>query len=370
MADTLPEKPANVRFNFNKPVSDIADLAVQTRIIQAMEGGFAKYSHGNHSTIASRERLDNILNRLAEYGKWNAYRPSHQTLILDAGDFLVDLTGSEQRTYSTCGFFIYADSKAILERAHEHIVSIVGESRIVDPMFTVHWHFSSHETLNYASMDEVANETLLDEAYPEIAEGIQTFIDRYLDSSDPVLVLQGPPGSGKTKLIRAILGRMSQRKNKKTEAMSSNDMEALNRDELYVRFLTTTNDVFIVEDADHLLGPRLDGNELMQRFLTIADGIVRGQGRKIIFSTNLPNIGDLDDALVRPGRCFARLMMRALKPMEAEKLVRRLSDLQQRPADGALIRLHQSGKTSFSVAETYRILQLQSEPQSRQTLAA
>jgi ATP-dependent 26S proteasome regulatory subunit len=27
--------------------------------------------------------------------------------------------------------------------------------------------------------------------------------------------------------------------------------------------------------------------------------------RKIIFSTNLPNVGDLDDALVRPGRCFA-----------------------------------------------------------------
>jgi hypothetical protein len=29
--------------------------------------------------------------------------------------------------------------------------------------------------------------------------------------------------------------------------------------------------------------------------------VVRSQGRKIIFSTNLPNVGDLDEALIRPG---------------------------------------------------------------------
>jgi len=35
------------------------------------------------------------------------------------------------------------------------------------------------------------------------------------------------------------------------------------------------------------------------------DPVVRAQGRKIIFTTKLPNIGDIDEALVRPGRCFA-----------------------------------------------------------------
>jgi hypothetical protein len=37
-------------------------------------------------------------------------------------------------------------------------------------------------------------------------------------------------------------------------------------------------------------------------------GVVRAQGRKIIFSTNLPNAGDLDDALLRPDRCFAHMI--------------------------------------------------------------
>jgi len=68
------------------------------------------------------------------------------------------------------------------------------------------------------------------------------------------------------------------------------------------------------EDADHVLKPRADGNEHLHRFLTIADGVVRAQGRKIIFSTNLPNVGDLDDALIRPGRCYARLNIRTLTP--------------------------------------------------------
>src|SRR5262249_34045658 len=78
------------------------------------------------------------------------------------------------------------------------------------------------------------------------------------------------------------------------------------------------HDAFIVEDADHLLKPRAEGNENLHRFLTIADGVVRAQGRKVIFSTNLPNLGDLDDALVRPGRCFPRIYVRNLTVAEAK----------------------------------------------------
>ncbi len=66
--------------------------------------------------------------------------------------------------------------------------------------------------------------------------------------------------------------------------------------------------------------PRADGNDHLHRFLTIADGVVRSQGRKIVFSTNLPNVGDLDEALVRPGRCFARLFVRKLTAAEAKAL--------------------------------------------------
>ena len=205
-------------------------------------------------------------------------------------------------------------------------------------------------------MNEVASEALLDEAYPDVAGGVAAFIARYLDSPDPVLVLQGPPGSGKTRLLRALLGELSRRRGEEIGVMTSADPRALADDQLYVRFLTGAVDAFVIEDADHLLGPRSDGNELMQRFLTIADGIVRNQGRKIIFTTNLPNVGDLDDALVRPGRCFARLMTRALRPAEAERLIGQICEKDGHPPGASLARLHRTARSTYSVAELYRLL--------------
>jgi SpoVK/Ycf46/Vps4 family AAA+-type ATPase len=251
---------------------------------------------------------------------------------------------------------IYADTLELLELAHARVLSIVGGSRILDPMFAMHWYFVAGTGLDFAVMNEVASETLLDEAYPDIGGGVTSLVGRYLDSPEPVLVLQGPPGSGKTRLLRAILGELSRRRGEEIGVMTSNDPRALADDQLYVRFLTGAMDAFVIEDADHLLGPRADGNDLMQRFLTIADGIIRNQGRKIIFSTNLPNIGDLDDALVRPGRCFSRLMTRALRPGEAERFVARLCELDGQPAGVALARLHRTARSTYSIAELYRLV--------------
>jgi hypothetical protein len=61
-------------------------------------------------------------------------------------------------------------------------------------------------------------------------------------------------------------------------------------------FSASTHDAFVIEDADHLLRARTDGNHDLHRFLAVADGVVRAQGRKIIFTTNLPNIRDMDEA--------------------------------------------------------------------------
>jgi ATP-dependent 26S proteasome regulatory subunit len=81
----------------------------------------------------------------------------------------------------------------------------------------------------------------------------------------------------------------------------------------------------VIEDADHLLMARANGNVDLHRFLAVADGVVRAQGRKIIFTTNLPNIGDIDEALVRPGRCFSTVRTRALERCEAASLLARIA---------------------------------------------
>ena len=92
-----------------------------------------------------------------------------------------------------------------------------------------------------------------------------TFIARYLASRETVLILQGPPGTGKTRLVRAILAAMSARKADSARVLCTADMRALENDEIFVDFIT--------------------GNVDLHRFLAVADGVVRAQGPKIIFTT-------------------------------------------------------------------------------------
>ena len=87
--------------------------------------------------------------------------------------------------------------------------------------------------------------------------------------------------------------------------MYTADKRALENDEIFVDFITGVHDAFVIEDADHLLRARTNGNHDLHRFLAIADGVVRAQKRKIIFTTNLPNIRDLDDPTRAVDECSA-----------------------------------------------------------------
>jgi SpoVK/Ycf46/Vps4 family AAA+-type ATPase len=275
--------------------------------------------------------------------------------VLDGDGLFVSAFGSRKIDYCSCAFYIWAADVARAEAARQHILAKAGSTRITEPTFSIEWHFlSSGGGLESATIEEIANDVLFDRAYPEIQGGVRDFIRRFLDAPETVLVLQGPPGSGKTRLIRAILGEISRRKGKQAQALYTGDMKALASDEIFVKFITGEEDAFVVEDADHLLKPRADGNDHMHRFLTIADGVVRAQGRKIIFSTNLPNVGDLDEALIRPGRCFARTHVRSLTAEEARLLAEEIAAGDADKSRRAGEALGESRKRS--VAEVYQAL--------------
>lgn len=75
------------------------------------------------------------------------------------------------------------------------------------------------------------------------------FIDRFLDASETAVVVQGAPGTGKTRLIRAILGEMSRRRSERAQPPYTGDIKSLESDEIFVKFITAWGDAFVVEDA-------------------------------------------------------------------------------------------------------------------------
>jgi len=66
--------------------------------------------------------------------------------------------------------------------------------------------------------------------------------------------------------------------------------------------------------------------------LAVRDGLGSVRDKKLIFSTNWPNVRDVDEALLRPGRCFAVVHFRPLTPAEGLALANSM-DWSVRPDD-------------------------------------
>jgi len=340
----------------NREVHTLWNLVLDHRMARALSEGVSRYPIYRVLNFGARIELDVLLDAVALDPAWRAERVSYEEVLLDGDGVFIVGEGNRKADYCSCSFYIWAADVARAEAAKERLLGKAGSTRITEPMFRIEWTFVSSHGLRSAWIEEMANDVLRDRAYPEIAGGVHAFIDRYLASPEAVLVLQGPPGTGKTRLIRGILGAMSRRKGEDAVALYTGDMKALAGDEMFVKFITGRQDAFVIEDADHLLKPRADGNQHLHRFLTIADGVVCSQGRKIIFSTNLPNVGDLDDALIRPGRCFARIYVRTLTGAEAQALADEIAAGDGEKLARASVTLTAESGRKHSLAEIYRAL--------------
>ena len=154
------------------------------------------------------------------------------------------------------------------------------------------------------------------EFYPSLAgESLTDYYDRFMGSGSNVLVLIGPPGTGKTSFIRGLLHHTG------SGAVVSYDASVLESDEIFAEFMSGREAFMILEDADTFLSSRSKGgNTIMHRFLNIGDGLISTSGKKIVFSTNLPSIRDIDPALLRPGRCFDVMRFGRLNPEQARSV--------------------------------------------------
>lgn len=202
----------------------------------------------------------------------------------------------------------------------------------------------------------IENERIaLPEYYPYLEGGVVQLIKDFLESEESVLIIQGPPGTGKTSGVSAAITSLDLLPvyAKKTDVVSHKEFvsyvfgisdmhmanfagtEANDRKKLFLesiaeeeRFLVdgpfekdpeeaARIPVVIVEDADVLISSRTDGNPLMADLLNETDGLGSNHTRKIIFNTNITDLKLIDEALMRPGRCYGVFNFRLLTVEEA-----------------------------------------------------
>ena len=163
-----------------------------------------------------------------------AQRLDTGTLLLDGNGVFVSAEGYRKPGYCSCTFNLWAESKELadeLVRCCFSVGPVLAGWR--DQMFVIDWQFCNSRGLALVStsFDEIADDFLLDEAYPHLGEPVTQFIERFSCCSAPetVLILLGPPGMGKTRLVRAILAAVSRRKEDSAMAMYTADKNAFGR---------------------------------------------------------------------------------------------------------------------------------------------
>ncbi len=161
------------------------------------------------------------------------------------------------------------------------------------------------------------------EMYPFLnGESLEDYYDRYMNSDASILLLLGPPGLGKTAMIRGLLHHAKQ------SAILTYHNKLLESDEFFASwFRSKDENIVIMEDSDTMLLPRTDGNSMMNRFLNLGDGLITVKNKKMIFTTNLPNVSSIDEALLRKGRCHDVVQFSYLNKDQA-KLIAEKSGLE------------------------------------------
>ena len=248
------------------------------------------------------------------------------------GAFLMSGNGRIVQLSSDSGYLINDSKLSYLHyniQAASIVLRMVGDSDIVVEWYdnatdqfeevtnTIEWMYSSDG--NSIEVPIRNDRKPIDEMYPFLdGRTLEDYYTSFLDSSASILLLIGPPGTGKTTFIRGLLQHAD------TSAIVTYDASILAKDYIFAQFIEGDKNIMVIEDADNFLGARSDGNDMMHKFLNVGDGLVTTKGKKLIFSTNLPSIKDVDPALIRPGRCFDIVHFGQMNEEQATKLADKL----------------------------------------------
>jgi hypothetical protein len=290
-------------------VSDYDDLLTTELLTQRIARNAATF-HQETTVLSNRQKWNEYVEK--EFGN------SEELILVQSNNshgLVLDLQNQNHMSYNV-------DSNSTTIRASgdaEFVTSMIEQVESEFSIVTsyIDWIYSGDG--NSVNVPLNVDRLPVAEMYPFLkGESLESYYDRYMASTANILLLIGPPGTGKTTFIRGLLAHTQE------SAVVTYDAAILEKDYLFAKFIEGEESVMVLEDSDAFLKSRSDGNTMMHRFLNVGDGLVTTKGKKLLFSTNLPSIRDIDSALVRPGRCFDIVTFDLLSHEEAVKLANRL----------------------------------------------
>ena len=173
-----------------------------------------------------------------------------------------------------------------------------------------------------------AGETFQEANYlPEVVESYRHVVVD-LNRKNPcgrIAILDGPPGTGKTHMVRALLNEVPEATFILVQASSVNDLGSPDFIPVLMDACRFGTLILILEDADECLSTRSTSNvAAISSLLNFTDGIFGAMlDIRIIATTNV-SMSDIDAAVVRPGRLCRHLHIGRHLPAAAQLIYNRL----------------------------------------------
>lgn len=206
-------------------------------------------------------------------------------------------------------------------------IELVPETKKVPPVYGFSFEHGSYMVREIGTLGDTFIEGNYDH---EVVEGYRRVVSE-LTKEDPrgrLVLVEGNPGTGKTRMVRALIGDLVN--HSKCIVVPPSLMDRLAGPEftmcLIHQRVQGTPITLILEDADDCLIARQKNTAAkasLAALLNLSDGIMGATLNLRVVATTNQELGGIDEAILRPGRLLERIHVGPLWKTQAERVFAR-----------------------------------------------